>query len=136
MLPGLAICGTWGPEDNTQPHQQTLPGGARAETRQKGPGHSAVMFLVNTREYLKGMNEVAPQRPRTAAPLRGGRIPPSSSSFFLKNFLFIYFWLCWVFVAVHGLSLVVVSGVSGGCSSLPCVGCSLWWLLWLQSMSF
>ena len=22
----------------------------------------------------------------------------------------IYFWLCWVFVAVHGLSLVVVSG--------------------------
>ena len=31
--------------------------------------------------------------------------------FFLFNkfILFIYFWLCWVFVAAHGLSLVVVS---------------------------
>ena len=31
---------------------------------------------------------------------------------FLKNkfILFIYFWLCWVFVAARGLSLVVVSG--------------------------
>ena len=24
-----------------------------------------------------------------------------------KMYLFIYFWLCWVFVATHGLSLVV-----------------------------
>ena len=24
--------------------------------------------------------------------------------------LFIYFWLCWVFIATHGLSLVVESG--------------------------
>ena len=32
--------------------------------------------------------------------------------FFLINLfiLFIYFWLLWVFIAVHGLSLVVVSG--------------------------
>ena len=30
---------------------------------------------------------------------------------FLKTFiLFIYFWLCWVFVAARGLSLVAVSG--------------------------
>ena len=28
--------------------------------------------------------------------------------YFLK--IFIYFWLLWVFVAAHGLSLVVVSG--------------------------
>ena len=28
--------------------------------------------------------------------------------FFLNNF--IYFWLCWVFIAAHMLSLVVVSG--------------------------
>ena len=48
---------------------------------------------------------------------------------FLKKF--IYFWLCWVFVAAHGLSLVVVSG---GYSSLWCVGFSLQWLLLLQSM--
>ena len=38
----------------------------------------------------------------------------------------IYFWLCWVFVAAHGLSLVVVSG---GYSSLRCAGFSLRWLL-------
>ena len=46
--------------------------------------------------------------------------------FFLKNFtfiyLFIYFWLCWVFVSVRGLSLVAASG---GHSSSPCVGLSL-----------
>ena len=46
---------------------------------------------------------------------------------FLK---FIYFWLCWVFVATHGLSLVAASG---GYSSLRCVGFSLRWLLLLQS---
>ena len=44
--------------------------------------------------------------------------------------LFIYFWLHWVFAAVFGLSLVVVSG---GYSSLRCVGFSLWWLLLLRS---
>ena len=30
--------------------------------------------------------------------------------FFNKFILFIYFWLCWVFIAVRGLSLVVASG--------------------------
>ena len=50
---------------------------------------------------------------------------------FNKFILFIYFWLCWVFVAVHGLSLVAVSG---GYSLLRCVGFSLQWLLLLQSM--
>ena len=45
--------------------------------------------------------------------------------------LFIYFWLCWVFVAACGLSLVVASG---GYSSLWCAGFSLWWLHLLQSM--
>ena len=44
--------------------------------------------------------------------------------------LFIYFWLRWVFVAARGLSLV---GVSGGYSSLWCVGFSLQWLLLLWS---
>ena len=42
----------------------------------------------------------------------------------------IYFWLHWVFIAVRGLSLVVVSG---GYSSLWCMGFSLRWLLLLQS---
>ena len=52
---------------------------------------------------------------------------------FLYNFLFvlfIYFGLHWVFVAVRGLSLVVVSK---GYSSLWCVGFSLRWLLLLWS---
>ena len=39
--------------------------------------------------------------------------------FFLK---FIYFWLCWVFVSVQGLSLVAASG---GHSSSRCTGLSL-----------
>ena len=49
--------------------------------------------------------------------------------FIFKN-LFIYFWLCWVFVAVCGLSLVVTSR---GYSSLQCMGFSLRWLLLLRS---
>ena len=42
------------------------------------------------------------------------------SNFFLN--LFIYFWLCWVFVSVRGLSLVAASG---GHSSSRCAGLSL-----------
>ena len=44
--------------------------------------------------------------------------------------LFIYLWLCWVFVAARGFSLVVVSG---SYSSLHCAGFSLSWLLLLRS---
>ena len=49
---------------------------------------------------------------------------------FFKNYLFIYFWLCWVFIAVRGLSLVAANG---GYSSLWCTGFSLRWLLLLWS---
>ena len=44
--------------------------------------------------------------------------------FFFNKFiyLFIHFWLCWVFVSVRGLSLVVASG---GHSSSRCAGLSL-----------
>ena len=49
-----------------------------------------------------------------------------SGFFFLVNlFIFIvfyYFWLCWVFVSVRGLSLVAASG---GRSSWQCAGLSL-----------
>ena len=41
-------------------------------------------------------------------------------------YLFIYFWLRWVFVAMHRLSLVATSGAY---SSLQCAGFSLRWLL-------
>ena len=54
-------------------------------------------------------------------------------SFFFKInlfILFIYFWLCWVFVAARGLSLVAVSG---GYSLLRCAGFSLRRLLLLWS---
>ena len=50
---------------------------------------------------------------------------------FLNLILFVYyFWLRCVFVAVHGLSLVAVSG---GYSSLRCMDFSLRWLLLLWS---
>ena len=52
---------------------------------------------------------------------------------FLKNlfiYLFIYFWLCWVFVSAQGLSLVAASG---GHSSSRCTGLSLSWPLLLRS---
>ena len=38
------------------------------------------------------------------------------------NYLFIYLWLCWVFISVRGLSLGVASG---GHSSSRCAGLSL-----------
>ena len=50
--------------------------------------------------------------------------------FYLFSCLFIYFWLIWVFIAVHGLSLVAASG---GYSSLRCTAFSLRWLLLLRS---
>ena len=56
---------------------------------------------------------------------------PGDLFIFIKlNYLFIYFCLCWVFIAACGLSLVVVSR---GYSSLWCAGFLLWWLLLLQS---
>ena len=42
--------------------------------------------------------------------------------FFFNLFTYIYFWLCWVFVSVWGLSPVVASG---GHSSSRCAGLSL-----------
>ena len=49
---------------------------------------------------------------------------------FICGVFVFFFWLCWVFIAARGLSLVVVSG---GYSSLQCVGFSLSWLLLLRS---
>ena len=50
--------------------------------------------------------------------------------FFFNLILFIYFWLCWVFISVRGLSPVAASG---GPSSLRCAGLSLSRPLLLQS---
>ena len=56
----------------------------------------------------------------------------TSISLFFFNYLFIYFylWLCWVFVSVRGLSLLVASG---GHSSSRYAGLSLSRPLLLQS---
>ena len=50
--------------------------------------------------------------------------------FFSLNFFYFYFWLCWVFVSVRGLSLVAASG---GHSSSRCAGLSPSWPLLLRS---
>ena len=56
----------------------------------------------------------------------------SMGIFFFNKFiyLFIYFWLCWVFVSVRGLSPVATSGRH---SSSWCAGLSLSWPLPLWS---
>ena len=53
-----------------------------------------------------------------------------NSFFFFLNYLFIYFWLCWVFVSVRGLSPVAASE---GHSPSRCAGLSLSWPLLLRS---
>ena len=58
------------------------------------------------------------------------RFPQPSSFFIFFLNLFIYFWLCWIFIAACGLCLVVASG---GYSLLRCTGFSLQWLLLLRS---
>ena len=63
-------------------------------------------------------------------PLRHQGSPDFFKYKFTYFILFIYFWLCWVFVAACGLSLVAASG---GYSSLQCAGFSLQWLLLLWS---
>ena len=50
----------------------------------------------------------------------------------ISLFIYIYFWLCWVFVSVRGLSLVAASG---GHSSSRCAGLSLSRPLLLRSTS-
>ena len=50
--------------------------------------------------------------------------------FIIIIIIFFFLWLCWVFVSVRGLSLVVASG---GHSSLRCADLSLWQPLLLRS---
>ena len=59
-----------------------------------------------------------------------GTTYPTGTSFFFNLFNLLYFWLCWVFVAAHRLSL---AAASRGHSLLQCMGLLLWWLLLLQS---
>ena len=51
-------------------------------------------------------------------------LPRLSYFFLLKRYLFIYFWLRWVFVAAHGLSLVTESAQTAlGCSARASLCC-------------
>ena len=59
--------------------------------------------------------------------------PNNINLFYLLLFVYLFIsfgCVCWVFVAVHGLSLVAASR---GYSSLRCAGFSLRWLLLLQA---
>ena len=79
----------------------------------------------------QSLPETTGLRPLCASPLEA--FPLYLSFFFLfffKFYILIYLWLCWVFVAARGLSLVAASG---GYSSLRCTGFSLQWLLLVQS---
>ena len=67
-----------------------------------------------------------------ATPWGRPKIEPAPPALEARSlFFFFHFWLCWVFIAAHGLSLVAVSR---GYSSLWCAGFSLQWLLLLRSM--
>ena len=68
----------------------------------------------------------------TSPALAGGlsTTAPPGKPHHIFIYLFIYFWLCWVFVSVRGLSPVAASGCH---SSSRCAGPSLSWPLLLQS---
>ena len=91
-------------------------------------------------EYFEGWNicmipKYCPHRLLYLMIIRGKNMllqwkDTANTTLFIFLNLFIYFWLCWVFLAARGLSLVVVSG---GYSSLRCTCFSLQWLLLLRS---
>ena len=60
----------------------------------------------------------------------GAHIQMSMGNRHRRETFFFFFWLRWVFIAAHRLSLVAVSR---GHSSLRCAGLSLQWLLPLRS---
>ena len=100
--------------------QQLWHAGSRAQAQQ----------LWHTGLVAPWHVESSQTRAQTCVSCIGRRILFFFFFFLFVYFTYIYFWLRWVFVAVHGLSLVAVSG---SCSSLWCAGFSLQWLLLLQS---
>ena len=90
---GLLSCGTW-----------TLSCGMHVGSSSLTRGQTRAPCIGSTESYSLCHRE-----------------SPSYSLFFFFFFkhYFIYLWLCWVFVSVRGLSLVVASG---GHSSSRCTG--------------
>ena len=72
------------------------------------------------------------QQPKMESPIQIKKIVIFFFCKGIRLFLFIYLWLCWVFVSVRGLSLVAASG---GHSSSRCAGLSLSRPLLLRSTS-
>ena len=101
--------------------QSPRGGKQRLETWFEVGGRSRRPSNVGARGWKRPGNSPSPRASRrsTATPSTWA-LTHWNSFFFLINF--IYVWLLWVFVAVHGLSLVVASG-----------GFSLWWLLLVWS---
>ena len=85
-----------------------------------------IYFLISYPFYTHQCIHVIPNRPvhhtTTTTPPPLSPLGVHTFIFFSLIYLFIYFWLCWVFVSVRGLSLVAASG---GHSSSRCVGLSL-----------
>ena len=94
-------------------------------THQRNPNWDTIFYKIN-HLYLhecqvyerQGQNEETKEITKCHMRSKIGSRPPF---FFFFN-LFIYFWLCWAFVSVRGLSLVAASG---GHSSSRCAGISL-----------
>ena len=89
------------------------------------PGCGEGRGSVYCRRQTRSPGKLVLKTPKLPEGFRG-----SIFFFNISLFLFIYFWLCWVFVAARRLSLVVASG---GYSSLWFAGFPLRWLLLLRS---
>ena len=105
-----------------EPSEEPLP----METEEEDPKEEPIKEIKEVKGHY-----LFPWEP---ALIVGCSLLVTENPFAVVSFLFFinlfYFWLCWVFIAVRGLSLVAASG---GYSLLQCVGFSLQWLLLLQS---
>ena len=83
---------------------------------------AVVSLVAEDQLYSEWVSVIVAHRDQTSVPCTGKQILSQWTIrevliqfFFLNNL--IYFWLCWVFVGAHGLSLAVVSGGGGLLSS-------------------
>ena len=130
----FSSCGKWGPLLIAVRGPLTIVAPPVAEHRLQTRRLSS---CDSRAQPLCGMWDLPRPGLEPLSPALAGRLsttaPPGKPLFLFLIFIysFIYvFWLHWVFVAAHGLSLVEASG---GYSSLRCVGFSLRWLLLLRS---
>ena len=96
------------------PHTAT-PATAKSSTPTIVPGTEEVFRKICHTNNLKADSETVESFEEVSE-------TPSFLLFFFLKYLFIYLWLCWVFISVRGLSLVAASG---GHSSSRCAGLSL-----------